>query len=58
MQKWVKMVLRISGVVMAPVMAERWWRVSRSSWATRSVGIPELIAAMAARVEARALRRA
>lgn len=26
----------MSGVVMAPVMAERWWMVSRTSWAMKS----------------------
>ncbi len=36
MQKREKMVARMSGVVMAPVMEERWWRVSRTSWAMRS----------------------
>ena len=38
MQKREKMVARMSGVVMVPVMVERWWRVSRTSWATRSPG--------------------
>ena len=41
MQKREKMVARMSGVVMVPVMEERWWRVSRTSWATRS---PERLA--------------
>jgi hypothetical protein len=36
MQKREKMVARMSGVVMAPVMEERWWMVSRMSWAMRS----------------------
>ena len=36
MQKRAKMEWRRSGVVMAPVMAPRWWRASRMSWAMKS----------------------
>lgn len=38
MQKREKMVERRSGVVMEPVMVERWWMASRKSCATRSSG--------------------
>lgn len=40
MQKFIKMFWRISGVVMVPVIEERWWMACRRSWAARSVGMP------------------
>ena len=40
MQKFWKMEVRRSVVVMVPVMAERWWMVSRRSWAMKSPDRP------------------
>ena len=37
-QKFRKIFPKTSSVVMSPVMVPRWWRVSRRSWAIRSVG--------------------
>ena len=37
-QKFLKMLPRISSVVMSPRMEPRWWRASRRSWAIRSGG--------------------
>ena len=39
MQKREKMAERMSGVVMEPVMEERWWMASRTSWAMKSAEI-------------------
>ena len=49
MQKFWKMEVRRSVVVMVPVMAERWWMVSRRSWAMKS---PERFARRPSRTRA------
>lgn len=57
-QKWEKMVERMSGVVMSPVMVERWWMVSRTSWAMRSAGRVVWRPSITRRSESEACRRA
>ena len=58
MQKREKMVVRRSGVEMVPVNRERWWRASRTSWATKSAERPVVRASMARERAAEVLRRA
>ncbi len=43
MQKEEKMVERISGVVMVPVISPRWWMAARRSRATKSSGRPDAL---------------
>lgn len=58
MQKFWKMVVRMSVVVIWPVIVARWWRVSRRSWARRSAGVVVRRPSRRARAETAAERRA
>ena len=54
-QNFENMFARMSVVVIVPVMVERWWRVSRRSWAMKSPEMARSMPSMARSIESRAL---